>query len=69
MVSTVYKNYIDGEWVAAASGETFADTNPARPDDADRRVRQEPRGRYRCGGDRRASSVPGVASDPGTPAW
>ena len=31
VVSTVYKNYIDGQWVAAASGETFADTNPARP--------------------------------------
>ena len=31
VVSTVYRNYIDGEWVAAASGETFADTNPARP--------------------------------------
>ena len=31
VVSAVYKNYIDGQWVAAASGETFADTNPARP--------------------------------------
>jgi acyl-CoA reductase-like NAD-dependent aldehyde dehydrogenase len=33
VVSTVYKNYIDGEWVAAASGTTLADTNPARPDE------------------------------------
>ncbi len=33
MVATVYKNYIDGAWVAAASGETFEDRNPARPDE------------------------------------
>jgi alpha-ketoglutaric semialdehyde dehydrogenase len=33
MVDTVYKDYIDGEWVPAASGETFADRNPARPDE------------------------------------
>src|SRR6188508_147842 len=26
---TTYKNYIDGEWVACASGETFEDRNPA----------------------------------------
>ena len=30
-MAETYRNYIDGEWVAAASGETFADTNPARP--------------------------------------
>jgi len=26
-------NYIDGKWVPAATGETFLDTNPARPDE------------------------------------
>ncbi|MFP5343397.1 MAG: aldehyde dehydrogenase family protein [Candidatus Limnocylindria bacterium] len=29
----MYRNHIGGEWVAAAGGETFADTNPARPDE------------------------------------
>ena len=24
-----YKNFIDGQWVAAASGETFVNLNPA----------------------------------------
>ncbi|HEX6778880.1 MAG TPA: aldehyde dehydrogenase family protein, partial [Ktedonobacterales bacterium] len=28
-----YKNYIGGEWRESASGETFLDTNPARPND------------------------------------
>jgi len=28
---TTYQNFIDGKWVPAASGETFADTNPAHP--------------------------------------
>ncbi|MEK7817292.1 MAG: aldehyde dehydrogenase family protein, partial [Actinomycetota bacterium] len=27
------RNYIGGEWVEAASGETFADINPADTDD------------------------------------
>jgi aldehyde dehydrogenase (NAD+) len=26
-------NYIDGRWVPASEGETFLDTNPARPDE------------------------------------
>ena len=26
-------NYIDGEWVAAVSGETYPDNNPARPEE------------------------------------
>lgn len=30
-MAETYGNYINGEWVPAASGETFADTNPARP--------------------------------------
>ncbi|HEY7356990.1 MAG TPA: aldehyde dehydrogenase family protein [Ktedonobacterales bacterium] len=30
----VYNNYIGGEWRASVSGETFIDTNPARPDEA-----------------------------------
>src|ERR1051326_5896668 len=28
-----YKNYINGEWVASASGKTFDDVNPANSDD------------------------------------
>lgn len=32
-MAETYRNYINGEWVPAASGETFADTNPARPGD------------------------------------
>lgn len=28
-----FHNYIDGKWVPAATGETFLDTNPARPDE------------------------------------
>ncbi|MDH3471048.1 MAG: aldehyde dehydrogenase family protein, partial [Acidimicrobiia bacterium] len=28
-----YLNYIDGSWVPASEGETFLDTNPARPDE------------------------------------
>ena len=31
--ATTYKNYIDGDWVASASGETFEDRNPANTDD------------------------------------
>lgn len=26
-------NYIDGRWVPGSTGETFLDTNPARPDE------------------------------------
>ena len=33
MESPMYKNYIDGAWVDAVSGDRFADTNPARPAD------------------------------------
>lgn len=32
MVET-HLNYINGDWVESSSGETFLDTNPARPDD------------------------------------
>jgi aldehyde dehydrogenase (NAD+) len=32
-MSDTYLNYIDGKWVTAASGETFLDKNPARPDE------------------------------------
>lgn len=32
MVDT-YLNYIGGEWIPSSSGETFPDTNPARPDE------------------------------------
>ena len=28
-----YLNYIGGSWVPASSGETYLDTNPARPDE------------------------------------
>lgn len=28
-----YMNYIEGKWVPSSSGETFANTNPARPDE------------------------------------
>jgi aldehyde dehydrogenase (NAD+) len=28
-----YLNYIDGKWAPASTGETFLDTNPARPDE------------------------------------
>ena len=31
--ATEYRNFIGGRWVAAASGRTFEDRNPARPDD------------------------------------
>jgi aldehyde dehydrogenase (NAD+) len=31
--ATEYRNLIGGRWVAAASGRTFEDRNPARPDD------------------------------------
>jgi aldehyde dehydrogenase (NAD+) len=33
MVATEYKNWIGGRWVAAASGRTFEDRNPARKDE------------------------------------
>jgi len=32
-MTDTYSNYIDGRWVASSSGETFLDTNPARPDE------------------------------------
>jgi aldehyde dehydrogenase (NAD+) len=28
-----YLNYVDGKWVPASTGQTFLDTNPARPDE------------------------------------
>jgi len=31
--ATTYKNYIDGEWVASRSGQTFENRNPANTDD------------------------------------
>jgi alpha-ketoglutaric semialdehyde dehydrogenase len=31
--TTVYNNYIDGQWVPSASGETFENRNPANTDD------------------------------------
>src|ERR1051325_9104045 len=31
--ATVYQNFIDGEWVASASGKTFENRNPANTDD------------------------------------
>src|SRR6185369_7106839 len=31
--ATTYKNHIDGEWIASASGETFENRNPANTDD------------------------------------
>ncbi len=31
--ATVYKNFIDGQWVAAGSGKTFENRNPANTDD------------------------------------
>jgi len=30
---TTYQNYIDGEWTASASGQTFENRNPANTDD------------------------------------
>ncbi len=33
MVATEYKNFIGGRWVAAASGRTFENRNPARKDE------------------------------------
>jgi acyl-CoA reductase-like NAD-dependent aldehyde dehydrogenase len=30
---TTYRNYVDGQWVASASGETFENRNPANTDD------------------------------------
>ena len=30
---TVYKNYINGEWVASKTGKTFANINPADTND------------------------------------
>ena len=30
---TIYKNYIDGQWVASSSGRTFENRNPANTDD------------------------------------
>jgi aldehyde dehydrogenase (NAD+) len=32
-MSETYLNYIDGKWTPASTGETFLDTNPARPDE------------------------------------
>lgn len=32
-MAETYLNYIDGKWVHSASGDTFLDTNPARPDE------------------------------------
>jgi aldehyde dehydrogenase (NAD+) len=32
-MAETFLNYIDGKWVPAASGETFLDTNPTRPDE------------------------------------
>ena len=32
-MADTFLNYIDGKWVPATSGETFLDTNPARPDE------------------------------------
>ena len=31
--ATTYRNYIDGEWAASSSGETFENRNPANTDD------------------------------------
>src|SRR5512140_2633175 len=31
--TTVYKNFIDGQWVASGSGKTFENRNPANTDD------------------------------------
>src|SRR5579863_4773074 len=31
MDAPVYKNLINGEWIAAATGKTFEDSNPANP--------------------------------------
>jgi len=31
--ATIYKNYIDGEWIASRSGQTFENRNPANTDD------------------------------------
>ena len=31
--ATVYKNYVDGQWVPSASGHTFENRNPANTDD------------------------------------
>ena len=31
--ATIYKNYVDGEWVASRSGQTFENRNPANTDD------------------------------------
>jgi aldehyde dehydrogenase (NAD+) len=31
--ATIYRNLIDGEWVASASGATFENRNPANTDD------------------------------------
>lgn len=32
-MAQTFHNYIDGKWVPARSGETFLDTNPARPEE------------------------------------
>ena len=31
--ATVHHNYVDGEWVPSASGQTFENRNPANTDD------------------------------------
>jgi acyl-CoA reductase-like NAD-dependent aldehyde dehydrogenase len=32
-MTETFQNYIDGKWVTTGTGETFLDTNPARPDE------------------------------------
>jgi aldehyde dehydrogenase (NAD+) len=39
--ANTYQNYIGGEWVAAASGETFENRNPANTRDLVGRLRAQ----------------------------
>ena len=65
---TTYNNYIDGQWLPSASGETFENRNPANTDDLIGIFQKSKRQGRRGGARRRGARLRDLAAGAGAEA-